>query len=45
MKTGKPYNNVYCFVIKIQDGKVQKMTEYLDTEMVAAAFERRKTDA
>ena len=37
-KTGKSYNNTYCQVFRLANGKVQEMTEYLDTELVTAAF-------
>jgi uncharacterized protein len=37
-KAGKPYNNTYCFIFRLANGKVQALTEYLDTEMVTAAF-------
>lgn len=37
-KTGRSYNNTYCFVIQIVDGKIKDWTEYLDTELVTAAF-------
>ena len=37
-KTGKPYNNTYCQVFRIVNGKVQEVTEYLDTELVTSAF-------
>ena len=37
-KTGKSYNNTYCQVFRIVNGKVQQVTEYLDTELVTAAF-------
>jgi ketosteroid isomerase-like protein len=37
-KMGKPYNNTYCLVWRLVNGKVQEMTEYLDTELVTAAF-------
>ncbi|MEW6296539.1 MAG: nuclear transport factor 2 family protein [Thermodesulfobacteriota bacterium] len=37
-KTGKPYNNTYCQVFRVANGKVQEVTEYLDTELVTAAF-------
>jgi ketosteroid isomerase-like protein len=37
-KSGKPYNNTYCQVFRIANGKVQEMTEYLDTELVTSAF-------
>ncbi len=39
-KTGKPYNNQYCLVYKIIDGKIKEITEYLDTELVTSAFGR-----
>ena len=38
-KTGKPYNNTYCFVIRMRDGKMVELTEYFDTELVTAALE------
>jgi len=37
-KSGKPYNNTYCQIFRIVNGKVQQVTEYLDTELVTAAF-------
>lgn len=37
-KTGKSYNNTYCQIFRIVNGKVQQVTEYLDTELVTAAF-------
>ena len=37
-KTGKPYNNTYCMAWRIAQGKIQEMTEYLDTELVTAAL-------
>ncbi len=33
-KDGKDYNNTYCRVWKITDGKIRAMQEYLDTELV-----------
>jgi ketosteroid isomerase-like protein len=39
-KTGKPYNNTYCVVFRIANGKVHEIMEYLDTELVTAAFGR-----
>ncbi|MGH7816095.1 MAG: nuclear transport factor 2 family protein [Candidatus Binatia bacterium] len=35
---GKPYNNTYCFIFRIAEGKLQEVTEYLDTELVTAAL-------
>ena len=39
-KSGKPYNNTYCWVSRVADGKLQEPTEYLDTELVTAALGR-----
>jgi ketosteroid isomerase-like protein len=37
-REGMPYNNTYCFVCRIADGKLRELTEYLDTELVTAAL-------
>lgn len=37
-KTGKPYNNSYCFVIRLAEGKLQEITEYMDTELVSSVL-------
>ena len=37
-KSGKSYDNTYCQVFQVVNGKVQRMTEYLDTELVTDAF-------
>ena len=37
-KSGGTYNNTYCQVFRVTNGKVQEMTEYLDTELVTKAF-------
>jgi len=34
-KSGKPYNNVYCWVCRFEGGKLKELTEYMDTELVA----------
>jgi len=39
-KTGNPYNNSYCLLYKVIGGKIKEITEYLDTELVTAAFGR-----
>ena len=33
-KANKPYNNTYCWVCRIADGKLTELTEYLDTQLV-----------
>ena len=37
---GTPYNNTYCQVIRIADGKIAEVTEYMDTALVDAVFGR-----
>ena len=37
-RAGIPYNNNYCFVFRLADGKLKEVTEYLDTELVTAAM-------
>lgn len=37
-KTGKPYNNTYCWVCRVVNGKLKELTEYMDTELVATAL-------
>jgi len=39
-KRGVPYNNAYCFVIRLADGKLREITEYMDTELVTSALGR-----
>ncbi|HEY0682068.1 MAG TPA: nuclear transport factor 2 family protein [Steroidobacter sp.] len=38
-KTGKPYCNTYCLVIRMHEGKMVELTEYLDTDLVNSALE------
>src|SRR5258708_35847988 len=37
-KAGGTYNNTYCQIFRLANGKVQEVTEYLDTELVTKAF-------
>jgi uncharacterized protein len=37
---GTPYNNTYCFVCRLDGGKLRELTEYLDTELVTAALRK-----
>lgn len=39
-KDGRPYDNTYCHVFTIRDGKIRAVTEYMDTELVSAVFGR-----
>ncbi len=36
--TGKPYNNNYAIILQITNGRVESMTEYLDTKLVDEVF-------
>ena len=35
---GKTYNNRYCWVCRIVDGKIRELNEYMDTELVTSTF-------
>jgi ketosteroid isomerase-like protein len=35
---GRPYNNTYCQVIRLRDGQIIEVTEYLDTALVSRVF-------
>lgn len=38
-KSGKPYNQTYCYVFQFADGEVRELTEYLDTDLVNQVLE------
>jgi uncharacterized protein len=38
-KSGEPYNQSYCYVFALSDGKVRELTEYLDTDLVNQVLE------
>jgi len=38
LKSGHPYNNTYCYVCKLEGGKVRELTEYCDTELLTKAL-------
>jgi ketosteroid isomerase-like protein len=38
-KRGLPYNNDYCFVIRMRDGQLVELTEYFDSALVNRALE------
>jgi uncharacterized protein len=40
-RAGEPYDNTYCMVCRIADGKLVELTEYLDTELVAKVLPPR----
>ncbi len=35
---GRDYNNIYCLVLRLEDGKIAEIREYLDTELVKSIF-------
>lgn len=37
-KSGKAYDNTYCLVYEIAGGKIRKLTEYCDTELITCTF-------
>lgn len=37
-KSGLPYNNKYCWVCRLEDGKIKEVTEYMDTHLVVTTF-------
>lgn len=39
-KTGEHYNNYYCIVITVHEGKIAHVREYLDSELVTKIFGR-----
>lgn len=39
-KDGTPYNNTYCQVIRIRDGKIAAVKEYMDTALIDSVFGR-----
>lgn len=37
-KAGQAYNNSYCFVFRLEAGRLKEVTEYMDTELVTATL-------
>lgn len=37
-KSGLPYHNKYCWVCRLEDGKIKELTEYMDTHLVVTTF-------
>ena len=35
---GTPYNNTYCQVIRIEDGQIAAVKEYMDTALIDSVF-------
>jgi ketosteroid isomerase-like protein len=37
-KDGRPYNNTYCHIMKIRDGRIAELTEFCDTELTSSVY-------
>jgi uncharacterized protein len=37
-KDRRPYKNAYCYVCRLEGGKVRELTEYCDTELLTEAL-------
>ncbi len=37
-REGRPYNNRYCFVFTLAEGRLKAVTEYIDTELVTSVL-------
>jgi hypothetical protein len=37
-RTGLPYNNAYCLVYTVREGKLAEVSEYMDSELAVAAL-------
>lgn len=35
---GRAYNNSYCWIIRLRDGKFVEVTEFSDTELITSVF-------
>jgi uncharacterized protein len=38
-KWGMPYENSYCWITRMAGGKMAKLSDYADTELIAAALD------
>jgi ketosteroid isomerase-like protein len=36
--TGRPYENDYCFVFEVEQGRIHAIREYVDTQKAATVF-------
>lgn len=39
-RSGAPYNNTYCIVARIVDGRILEITDYIDTALIDAVLGR-----
>ena len=35
---GRAYDNTYCWIIRLRDGQISEVTEYMDTELATSVF-------
>ena len=35
---GRRYDNNYCWVLRFEDGRIQEVREYMDTQLVTDTF-------
>jgi ketosteroid isomerase-like protein len=40
-KTGRPHHNTYCFVCRMENGKIRGVTEYCDTALLNSVLGSR----
>jgi uncharacterized protein len=40
MKSGEPYNQNYCMVLRLAGGRIMEMREYFDSALADALFEK-----
>ena len=38
MKSGRPYDNSYCWVLHLRDGMIREVVAYIDTALVVELF-------
>jgi len=36
---GRPYNNRYCWIVRVRDGLIAEVTEYSDTALISNTFD------
>ena len=41
---GQPYNNTYCWIIRLRDGKFAEVIEFMDTELITLTFKAPKRE-
>ena len=44
-KSGTPYNNSYCYIFRLADGKITEITEYCDTELISKTLDGKYREA